>query len=392
MDLNKNNSHFGYRPDIDGLRAVAVLLVIIFHAFPNIISGGYVGVDIFFVISGFLITTIIQKSLNVGKFTIKDFYARRIIRIFPALILTLLVCWLFGWFALLPLEYARLGTQMLSGAAFFSNFLFWLQGGYFDIESIKKPLLHLWSLGVEEQFYIFYPLLLIIAWRKSYKIFWILIVLICLSFSLNFFLSIGDQIIIKFGSIDFVLSNTFYSPFTRFWELILGGVLAIHNSPQRFVSEKFTAVLKIKSHDLISVSGLLLITGFLLFYPNNYDAQIGAWMLLPTLGAYLIISAGPAGVINRKILSARFFVWVGKISYPLYLWHWPLLSFIHITDSRNNSSWLRLTLVLISILLAWLTFRFVEIPFRTIKDRGAAGVDIMLKYDVRGCNCCIHHS
>ncbi len=370
MQSSKDNIHIQYRPDIDGLRAIAVLLVVGFHAFPEFIQGGYIGVDIFFVISGFLITTIISKNLRNETFTIKDFYARRILRIFPALLLILIFCWVAGWFLLLPDEYSRLSVQILAGTAFFSNILFWIQGGYFDLASISKPLLHLWSLGIEEQFYIFYPLLLYVAWRRSYNILRILFVLILIFLSLNLYFVNSNEIIVKIGSIDFIVSNTFYSPFTRFWELMVGGVLALNNHP-RIIANKFSqSTYHISSFsNAQSLLGVTLVVSFLAFYPyNNSESQAGAWMLLPVIGAYLLISAGPDSWFNKKVLSSRLFVWLGKISYPLYLWHWPLLSFIFITDSRNESWQLKFAIVIISILLGWITFQFLEVPLRKIKS------------------------
>lgn len=152
-------SHPKYRPDIDGLRAIAILSVVVFHAFPSWIKGGFIGVDVFFVISGFLISTIIFENLDKGTFSLTEFYARRIKRIFPALILVLVACFAFGWFALLADEYQQLGKHIAGGAAFISNFVLWDESGYFDNAADTKPLLHLWSLGVEEQFYIIWPLL-----------------------------------------------------------------------------------------------------------------------------------------------------------------------------------------------------------------------------------------
>jgi peptidoglycan/LPS O-acetylase OafA/YrhL len=163
-----------YRPDIDGLRAIAVLSVIGYHAFPGIIPGGFVGVDIFFVISGYLISGIIVSSLGDGTFSFKNFYARRIKRIFPALFVVLAACGLFGWFTLLPREYKELGKHIAGGAGFVSNFFFWSESGYFDTAAEFKPLLHLWSLGIEEQFYIVWPLLLYWSWKTRFRPVWLM--------------------------------------------------------------------------------------------------------------------------------------------------------------------------------------------------------------------------
>src|SRR6185436_1573279 len=157
-----------YRPDIDGLRAVAVLSVVGFHAASRFVPGGYVGVDIFFVISGYLITSIIARQLNQGRFSLVDFYARRCKRIFPSLIIVLLAVLAYGWLVLLPNEYERLGEHIAAGAGFVSNFVFWRESGYFDKVAESKPLLHLWSLGIEEQFYLLWPPLLILAWKRKW--------------------------------------------------------------------------------------------------------------------------------------------------------------------------------------------------------------------------------
>jgi len=208
--------HPKYRPDIDGLRALAVLSVVLYHAhaFPKVLKGGFIGVDIFFVISGFLISTIIFSGLERGSFSFFDFFCRRIRRIFPALLLVLISCYAFGWFVLLADEYKQLGKHIAAGAGFVSNFVLWTESGYFDAGAETKPLLHLWSLGIEEQFYIVWPLILWWAWKKKFNLFTITLVLAFFSFGLN---------LAKYrvnGVADF------YSPQTRFWELLAGALLA----------------------------------------------------------------------------------------------------------------------------------------------------------------------
>ena len=207
-------SHSKYRPDIDGLRAIAVLSVVAFHAFPSWIRGGFIGVDVFFVISGYLISTIIFENLDKGTFSFSEFYSRRIRRIFPALLLVLIACFAFGWFALLADEYKQLGKHIAAGAGFISNFILWNESGYFDNSADAKPLLHLWSLGIEEQFYIVWPLLLWFVWKRKFNLLTITIVLAVASFILN----------LKGVKQDMVA--TFYSPQPRFWELLCGSLLA----------------------------------------------------------------------------------------------------------------------------------------------------------------------
>ena len=190
-DIGTKTIHFShpkYRPDIDGLRALAVLAVVAFHAFPAYVKGGFIGVDVFFVISGYLISTIIFKNLDKGTFTFSEFYARRIKRLFPALTLVLVACFIFGWFALLPFEFMQLGKHIASGAGFISNIIFWNEAGYFDNAADTKPLLHLWSLGIEEQFYIFWPLILWFAWMQRFDFLLITVIITIISFlhRLNF--------------------------------------------------------------------------------------------------------------------------------------------------------------------------------------------------------------
>lgn len=201
-----------YRPDIDGLRAVAVLLVVGFHAFPGRFPGGFVGVDIFFVISGYLITGILLKEMESSDFSFARFYARRVRRIFPALILVLLCCFVVGWFVLLPDEFKALGKHIFGGAAFFSNFVLLHDAGYFDAAAVRKPLLHLWSLGIEEQFYIVWPVVLFLAFQIR-RVGWMITAIFVASFLANV-LTIGRNPV-----------AAFYWPFTRAWELMSGGIL-----------------------------------------------------------------------------------------------------------------------------------------------------------------------
>ena len=367
-------THPKYRADIDGLRAIAVLSVVLFHAFPTLhssifpslhIAGGFIGVDIFFVISGFLISTIIFDNLERGSFSFLEFYSRRIKRIFPALLLVLIACFVFGWFALLADEYKQLGKHIAGGAGFVSNFVFWNESGYFDNDAETKPLLHLWTLGIEEQFYIIWPLLLWAAWKRKFNLLTITVVIATISFFLN----------IKGVRTDPVA--TFYSPQTRFWELLIGSILAYVTlyKPNIFPAEKLNAFLNtiIYSHSAQAnpntfrniqsfIGTALIVTGILTITKEGHFP--GTLALLPTLGAVLIISSGPQALVNRLILSNRILVWFGLISFPLYLWHWPLLSFARIVESETPTINIRIAVVVISIVLAWLTYKFIEKPIR----------------------------
>ncbi|WP_246659892.1 acyltransferase family protein [Methylosinus sporium] len=336
-----------YRSDIDGLRALAVILVVAFHAAPGRIHGGFIGVDIFFVISGFLITSIILSDISKNSFSIFVFYSRRIKRIFPAVLLVLFLCLLIAQFALISDEYVQLGKHVAGGAAFASNFILWSESGYFDNDSETKPLLHLWSLGIEEQFYILWPATLLYARPKSINTHIVITCIIIVSFLFNIYYVNKDA------------SAAFYTPHARFWELLIGSALASYASSVGACLPKKGAL----AGNVLSCGGGLLILSAVLLIDK--DQRFPGWRALaPTVGAALIIAAGSNAWPNRTILSSPILVWFGLISFPLYLWHWPLLSFSRIFHSGEVSQQLRLLTVLVSILLAWLTYRYVEMPIR----------------------------
>ena len=353
-------SHPAYRRDIDGLRALAVLSVVLYHAFPNWLRGGFAGVDIFFVISGFLIGSILIAGIEQGTFSFADFYARRIRRIFPALILVMGSCLAFGWFALFPDEYKMLGKHVVGGAGFLSNFFLWKEVGYFDTAAETKPLLHLWSLGIEEQFYIFWPVLMILAWRMRVSLLKLAVGVLLLS------------LLINVAGVHKFASATFYSPASRVWEMLIGSVLAwvslrgvtLFAGVRRGVGAETVIDLDSpRARNVVSALGIamLLATVTLLRADKHFP---GWWALLPTVGAMLVIAAGPQAWANRVLLSNRIMVWVGLISYPLYLWHWPLLSFARIIESGTPSRGIRAAAVVVAIALAWLTYRLLERPLR----------------------------
>jgi peptidoglycan/LPS O-acetylase OafA/YrhL len=330
-----------YRPDIDGLRAIAVMLVVGFHAFPEAMPGGFIGVDIFFVISGFLITGIIARELDRQHFGLLAFYARRTRRIFPALIVMLSATLVLGWLWMLPEAYAQLSSDVFASAAFVSNIALWLQSGYFDVESGKKPLLHLWSLGIEEQFYLFWPLILMLAMRWRLSLLAGASVLGVASFVLNVALIGPDPI------------ATFYLPFTRAWELLAGAGLACGWSQIRHTPA---------ASNLRAAAGILLIAiaaGVL----DSKSAFPGWWALLPVAGAALMLSA-PMAWGCQRLLASTAMVRIGLISYPLYLWHWPLLVFSGIVKFAPLTLLERALIVGLSFALAWLTYQLIEIPFR----------------------------
>lgn len=360
-------THFPlYRPDIDGLRAIAIGSVVLFHAFPTALPGGFVGVDIFFVISGFLISSIIFRGLQQGNFSFRHFYANRVRRIFPALVLVLFSVFVAGWFSLLPEEFAQLGKHIAAGVGFSENFILWREAGYFDRASELKPLMHLWSLGIEEQFYLVFPLLFWLLWRWRGSIFGVLLLLSGVSFSLNLF-SIHDN-----------PTATFFLPQSRGWELLAGALLAsLHlrhffrqtDTPRLGLGDAAESFLPTRRLlDLASLAGLALI-GIALALIGPDDPFPGWRALLPVAGAVLLIAAGPHALVNRHLLARPWLVFIGLISYPLYLWHWPLLSFARIIRFDGVTLLERTLLVLASVVLAWLTYRLIEKPIRFGKKR-----------------------
>jgi peptidoglycan/LPS O-acetylase OafA/YrhL len=360
-------SHPEYRPEIDGLRAVAVLSVLGYHAFPDAIRGGFTGVDIFFIISGFLISGILLGNLERGTFSLLTFYTRRVQRIFPALLVVLAACLAAGWVVMLASEYAQLGKHVAAGAAFISNLVLWRETGYFDSAAEAKPLLHLWSLGIEEQFYIFWPLLLYGAWRLRFRAVTLILLIIAASFAVNIHYVGSDA------------AAAFYSPLARFWELLIGGCLAyvgLHKSPMlaaldvrlstwlaRGTGPDARTLGQARLRDLQAALGALMIVLALVLLDRR-SVFPGWWALLPTLGATLVIGAGGQAWFNRAVLSNRLMVGVGLISYPMYLWHWPLLSFAQIIGGARPAPEIRAAAVAGSIVLAAATYWFVEKPLR----------------------------
>ena len=354
---SKPNLH--YRSDIDGLRAIAVLAVVAYHALPNRFPGGFIGVDVFFVISGFLISSMILHDLKRDCFSLANFYVSRIRRIFPALILVLVASWVAGWYILEPEAYAMLGRHMIAGAGFASNFILWSEQGYFDPVAESKPLLHLWSLGIEEQFYLIWPFFLTLASRAKWKIpNWIFALLLISCF-------------INIVAVDTYPIATFYLPFSRFWEFLLGTCLA-YLQLNHFIALKSLQTAKafqfskieVYMRDVFSLVGLVLIL-VAIFILSEKSSFPGALALIPTAGATMLIAAGQDSWINKHLLSYKWMVAIGLISYPLYLWHWPLLTFARMTllMSEYPRSGI-IMMVGIALSLSYLTYHFVEKPLR----------------------------
>lgn len=372
-------AHPRYRADIDGLRAIAVLCVIGFHAFPERMPGGFIGVDIFFVISGFLISAIIFDGLQRGRFSFGEFYGRRIRRIFPALLLVLAATFAFGWPELLAAEYKQLGRHIAGGAAFISNFLLWNEAGYFDAAAETKPLLHLWSLAIEEQFYLCWPLILWLAWKMRWNFFKVSLVVALISFVFN---------------IDSANSNVvaaFYSPQSRFWELMAGALLAYGALHGESLSQLVPRMLQPWTRKFVHESscdfrawcGVLLIAAALLIISKDVRFP-GWWALLPVGGATLIISAGAQAWPNRVLLANRALAGIGLISYPLYLWHWPLLAYARILAGETPSAGVRVGAVVLAAALAWLTYELVEKPIRAGAYRAGKTVALVASLLVVG--------
>jgi peptidoglycan/LPS O-acetylase OafA/YrhL len=338
-----------YRSDIDGLRAVAILLVVIFHVFPEKLVGGFIGVDVFFVISGYLITGIILDSQAEGTLSLKQFYYRRIRRLFPSLMLVLAFTLIAGYFLLNPSELYRLSKNLLGGLVFVSNFTLWSDAGYFNIFSERIPLLHLWSLGVEEQFYFIWPPLLIIITRYA-KQFLVPVIGSCLlvSFMLNVVL------------VTRMPDLTFYFPITRFWEIAVGALIS---TTQQSRGRRELPGL---AGDAASIAGLLcIVVSALAVNSNNWYP--GWWGLLPVIGAVLVIQAGPNSLCNRYILSRQWMIWLGLISYPLYLWHWPLVAYFNIAGISWEFGTEKFLILGSSLILAWASYRLVELPVKNLR-------------------------
>lgn len=351
-----------YRPDVDGLRCVAVLSVLAFHLSPGRVSGGFVGVDVFFVISGYLISSIIVSEINAGSFSIIGFYDRRIRRIFPALFAMLIGMSLAAWFFFLPAEFVAFAKSVIAAATSTSNFYFWTHSGYFD-SPLSRPLLHTWSLAVEEQFYISFPLLLLATNRLiPGRMKAVTLVLFSASLGLSAFMVVRSEM------------TAFYMPYTRAWELLLGTILSLGVWPR---------MKNALSRNLATLIGIVMIGWSVLKYtPQTLFPGLTA--LLPCVGTALIIGAGEQGSsLVSRCLSSRPIVFIGLISYSLYLWHWPIIVLSQFGLLANMSSvvparWAyvlssqtanKVLVILLSFGAAILSWRFVERPFRASPRR-----------------------
>ncbi len=339
-----------YRKEIDGLRAIAVIPVILFHAGFELFSGGFVGVDIFFVISGYLITTIILSEKESGTFSLINFYERRARRIIPALFLVMLASTLFSWFWLAPTHMKDFSESLVAVSLFSSNFLFWQETGYWGAVNELKPLLHTWSLAVEEQYYILFPLFLMLMWRFRKR--WILI-----SFLL---IALSSLSLSHWAAYNKPTANFFLLP-TRGWELAIGAGIAFY-----FLYRK-TVMRSLLSHkavdELLSWFGLVLICYAVLIFDENTPFP-SLYALIPTIGTALIIIFSSGDTFSGKFLGSKVLVGIGLISYSAYLWHQPIFVFARHISLDEPSIMIFGTLSVVSILLAYISWKYIEAPFR----------------------------
>ncbi len=331
-----------YRTEIDGLRAIAVLSVVLCHAGLPWLAGGYAGVDVFFVISGFLITRILIDDLATGRFSLGRFYERRARRILPALVVMALTTVPFAYALMVPVQFQEYAETLIGVALFLPNIALYFQTGYFENEAALKPLLHTWSLGVEEQFYVFYPLLVWALVRQG-GLRWITAALALLT---------GLSLVAAQRGTFSVPDAAFYFLPYRAWELLAGGLaaLAVREGQAR-------------ADDRLALPGLLMVIAPMVLYDETY-AFPGLWALPPVAGTALVLAFGRAGTRAARLLSLPPLVWVGLISYSLYLWHQPLFAFARLMTGDDPVPPVMAGLVLASIGLGWASWRWIETPFR----------------------------
>jgi peptidoglycan/LPS O-acetylase OafA/YrhL len=350
-----------YRREIDGLRALAVVPVIIFHAGLQIFSGGFLGVDVFFVISGYLITKIVLLELDEGKFSIVSFYERRARRILPALFVVMLICIPFAWFLFLPEDLVFFSKSLIAVSLFASNFLFWRETGYFALSTQSNPLINTWSLAVEEQFYVFFPIFLILFWKLS-KLF-----ILC-GLVLVFFVSLGMAEWMSYVK----PSLAFYLPFTRAWELLIGSFAAF------FLIRANRKKFPIELCEISGWIGVLFII-FSFVYFNKNTPIPGLFSLVPTLGTLLVIVFATNKTTVGKFLGNRILVRIGLISYSAYLFHQPLFAFTKYSEFFQFNIYISLLLCLVTFIFAYLSYIFVETPFR---DKCKISKQSFLKFSI----------
>ena len=353
-----------YRPEIDGLRAIAVLPVILFHAGFTAFSGGYLGVDIFFVISGYLITTIIASELKQANFSLLGFYERRARRILPALFFMVAVTIPMAWYWLLPNDFDSFTNSLIGVSTFSSNVFFWLESGYWEIAAEEKPLLHTWSLAIEEQFYVFFPLLLMFIWKRGVRFAFLIVVLIVIS----------SLILSQWGAQNRP-SAAFYLLPTRIWELGIGSTIALYLLA-------FTNTNNLHHTNKILAESLSLIgLGMMLYAIVTFDKHTphpGVYSLIPTIGAGLVILYSSTTIVGW-FLSRKVVVGIGLISYSAYLWHYPMLAYAKQISLTRPDQFTNGMLALVTLIPAYLSWRYIEKPFR---NRSKFSRNQIFKYSV----------
>lgn len=335
-----------YRREVDGLRTIAVLPVIFGHADLDFFSGGYVGVDVFFVISGYLISTLIMNDLDAGKFSVLKFYERRARRILPALFLVMMSSIPFAYFWMMPDEFKNFGQSIVATTLFSNNILLALTTGYWDMASSFKPFLHTWSLGVEEQYYVIFPLIMLALWRFARR--WAIPVMILLFVA---------SLVLATWAVAHDPSAAFYMLPTRGWELLVGAMLAY------WLNYRTAAPTSAMLNQLASLSGLAMIAGAVALFDDSFLSP-GPWILVPVLGSALIIGFAVEGTLAHRLLASPVMVGIGLISYSLYLWHQPLFAMARVHEKEPVGRWLYVSLIIATFVLAYLTWRYVEAPFR----------------------------
>ena len=330
-----------YRAEIDGLRAFAVVPVILFHAGFELFSGGFVGVDVFFVISGYLITTILIEDIENKRFSIVNFYERRARRILPALFFVMLVCIPFAWMWMYASQMKDFSQSLVAVSLFASNVQFWRESGYFDTAAEEKPLLHTWSLAVEEQYYVIFPIFLILTWRfGKNRVFWMIVVMAAISLLLS-----------EWGWRNKATANFYLAP-TRAWELFAGSIAAFAVQKQG-----------VQKNNPLALAGLTAIIFSIFFYDETTPFP-SVYALVPVLGVVLLVLYADKETFAAKLLSTKGFVGIGLISYSAYLWHQPLFAFSRVLSEKQPTAFIMGALAVTSIILAFLSWRFVEKPFR----------------------------
>lgn len=335
-----------YRREIDGLRALAIVPVILFHAGFKAFSGGYVGVDIFFVISGYLITTVIISEKKSDTFSLINFYERRVRRILPALFFLMLVCLPFAWYLLLPEDMKSFSQSLAAVPIFSSNILFWRTSGYFDASSELKPLLHTWSLAVEEQYYLVFPIFLLLFWQLGRR--WVISLLVAAAF-----LSLG----LAQWWVEVKPAFTFFMLPTRGWEILIGAFLAF------YLDKNNKVPVSIFVSQILGLIGLLLICASIFLFNEGIPFP-SVFTLVPTIGTALVILFATSDTFIGRLLSTKVLVSIGLISYSAYLWHQPLFAFARHRSVENLSNITLISLCALTFLLSYFSWRFIETPFR----------------------------